>query len=318
MPVYNAGSFLHKTVEAIDAQRRESGWEMELVMIDDGSRDNTFERVEELSRKYTYIKGIRLSRNFGHQAAVRTGLAYSDGDYVAILDDDLQDPPGLLPTFFEKLDEGYDVAYGKRLKMREKFFKRVTSLLFYRILRSMSHVEIPLDSGDFCAMKRQVVRQMLALPERNPFLRGQRAWVGFSQIAVPFERPARVDGVTAYTFTKMLQLSIDGLFSFSKFPIRFITFIGLIGLAVAVTYSLFLVGLYFTVGVEVRGFATLVLLISFFGSLNLISLGVIGEYIARIHDEALDRPHAVVERTLNFEEKVETKPVLERRILEKV
>ncbi|MBK9153284.1 MAG: glycosyltransferase family 2 protein [Chloracidobacterium sp.] len=301
MPVFNAGKFLHKTVEAIDAQRRESGWDIELIMIDDGSRDDTYERVEELGEKYRYIKAIKLSRNFGHQAAVRTGLEFSDGDYVAILDDDLQDPPSLLPMFFEYLDNGYDVAYGERKKRKEHILKRLAYSSFYRILRGLSSIEIPLDSGDFCVMKRRVVEHMLTLPERNPFLRGMRAWVGFKQIAVSYERQARIDGVSAYTFAKLLQLGADGIFSFSKFPIRFITFLGLLGLGVALFYSLFLVVMFFTVGVDVRGFSTLALLISFFGSLNLICLGVIGEYIARIYDETLHRPHTVIEKTLNFE-----------------
>ncbi len=302
MPVYNASSFLHKTVAAIDEQRERSGWKMELVLIEDGSKDETFAVVEELSKEYPYIKGIKLSRNFGHQAAVRTGLEFSDGDYVAILDDDLQDPPSLLPRFFEYLDQGYDVAYGERRKRKENIFKRIAYRTFYRMLRGMSSIEIPLDSGDFCVMKRRVVRHMLALPERNPFLRGMRAWVGFKQVAVTYERQARVDGVSAYTFARLLQLGIDGIFSFSKMPIRLITFIGLLGLGVAFSYTVFLLIMFLTVGIEIRGFSTLALLISFFGSLNLICLGVIGEYIARIYDESLDRPHTVIERTLNFED----------------
>lgn len=315
MPVYNAAKFLHKTVGAIEEQRLKSGWEMELIMIDDGSRDNTYETVEELSLKYPYIKGIKLSRNFGHQAAVRTGLSFSDGDYIAVLDDDLQDPPSLLPMFFEYLDKGFDVAYGERKKRKEHFFKRVAYSSFYRILRSVSSIDIPLDSGDFCVMKRRVVDHMMSLNERNPFLRGMRAWVGFKQVAVAYERQARVDGVSAYTFWKLLQLGIDGIFSFSKFPIRFITFLGLLGLIVALAYSIFLVVMYLTVGIDVRGFSSLALLVSFFGSLNLICLGVIGEYIARIYDETLARPHTVVEKTLNFHDRASADPVLGERIL---
>jgi polyisoprenyl-phosphate glycosyltransferase len=303
MPVFNAGKFLHKTVQAIEDQRQESGWNLELIMIDDGSKDDTYARVEELGKKYSYIKAIKLSRNFGHQAAVRTGLEFCKGEYVAILDDDLQDPPSLLPMFFGYLDDGYDVAFGERRKRKENLFKRIAYRSFYRILRRMSSIEIPLDSGDFCVMKKRVVQHMLTLPERNPFLRGMRAWVGFKQVAVTYERQARMDGVSAYTFAKLLQLGVDGIFSFSKFPIRIITFIGLLGLLVAFAYSIFLLAMYLSVGVDVRGFSTLALLISFFGSLNLICLGVIGEYIARIYDETLNRPHTVIEKTLNFNDK---------------
>lgn len=303
VPVFNAGMFLHKTVEAIDQQRQESNWSLELIMIDDGSKDNTYLRVEELSRKYNYIKGIKLSRNFGHQAAVRTGLAFCKGDYVAVIDDDLQDPPSLLPSFFNYLDRGYDVAYGERRKRKDNLIKRFPAASFYRLLRILSSIEIPLDSGDFCVMKKHVVEHMLTLPERNPFLRGMRAWVGFKQIAVTYERNARVDGKSNYTFAMMLQLGVNGIFSFSKAPLRFITFIGFIGLGFSVIYSILIISLYFSSGFEVRGWATLALLILFFGSLNLICLGVIGEYIARIYDETLDRPHSVIEKTLNFDYK---------------
>lgn len=300
VPVFNSSNFLGKTVEAIDAQRQESNWDLELIMIDDGSKDNTFGRVEELSKEYGYIKAIKLSRNFGHQIAVRTGLAFCNGDYIAIIDDDLQDPPSLLPRFFEYLDKGYDVAFGERRKRKENLIKRAAYRFFYRLLRRLSSIDIPLDSGDFCVMKKHVKDNILTLPERNPFLRGMRAWVGFKQIAVTYERQARIDGESGYTFTKLLKIGADGIFSFSKFPIRIITFIGFIGLGVALAYSLFLLALFLTVGIDVRGFSTLALLISFFGSLNLICLGVIGEYIARIYDEVLDRPHSVIEKTLNL------------------
>lgn len=300
VPVYNSSAFLHKTVEAIEEQRRRSGWELELIMIDDGSKDDTFAKVEELSRMFDYIRGIKLSRNFGHQAAVRTGLVFCKGDYVAIIDDDLQDPPSLLPGFFKYLDDGYDVAYGERRKRKESLVKKVSYRLFYRLLRQLSSTDIPLDSGDFCVMTKRVVENILMLPEQNPFLRGMRAWVGFKQIAVTYERQARVEGESGYTLAKLLKIGADGIFSFSKIPIRIITFIGVLGLGVAVTFTLVLIVLYFAREIDVRGFTTLAVLISFFGSLNLICLGVIGEYIARIYDETLNRPHSVIERTLNI------------------
>lgn len=300
VPVYNSGKFLRKTIEAIDKQKRESNWDLELILIDDGSRDDSYSRIEELSKTYTYIKGIKLSRNFGHQAAVRTGLTFCKGDYVAIIDDDLQDPPSLLPVFFAYLDQGYDVAFGERKKRKENLVKKIAYRYFYRLLRRLSSIDIPLDSGDFCVMTKRVVEHILTLPERNPFLRGMRAWVGFKQIAVPYEREARVEGRSGYTFAKLAKIGADGIFSFSKFPIRIITFIGLMGLGVAVTFSVLLIALYFGNEVEVRGYTTLALLISFFGSLNLICLGVIGEYIARIYDETLDRPHSVIEKTWNL------------------
>lgn len=304
IPVFHAAHFLRETVAAVDAQKIESGWDLELIFVDDGSKDDTYNRVVELSKEFDYIKGIRLSRNFGHQAAVRTGLKYSSGSYVAVLDDDLQDPPDLLPRFFSYLDDGYDVAFGERKKRKENILKRFAYSSFYRLLRAMSSIEIPLDSGDFCVMKRRVVDHMLELNERNPFLRGMRAWVGFKQIAVEYERQASIKEKSTYSLAMLMQLSVDGIFSFSKFPIRLITFIGLLGLVVAASYSLLLVIVYFFGSIEVRGFSTLAILILFFGSLNLICLGIIGEYIARIYDESLGRPHSVIAETLNFEKEL--------------
>jgi dolichol-phosphate mannosyltransferase len=300
VPVYNSAPFLHLLMEAIETEREREAWDLEVVLVDDGSRDDSFLRVEELSKTYPYIRGIKLSRNFGHQAAVRTGLAFCKGDYVAVIDDDLQDPPSLLPEFFGYLNQGYDVAFGERRKRKESLLKKTSYRLFYRVLRRMSSIDIPLDSGDFCVMKRRVVENMLQLPEKNPFLRGMRAWVGFRQIGVQYERQKRVEGESGYTLSKLLKIALDGIFSFSLIPIRMITLTGVVGLGVAVIYSAVLVILYFNSEFDVRGYTTLVLLISFFGSLNLICLGVIGEYIARIYSETLNRPHSVIEKTLNL------------------
>ncbi|MBL7918016.1 MAG: glycosyltransferase family 2 protein, partial [Bacteroidia bacterium] len=191
VPIFNSSSFMHKLLEAVDKERVNNNWELELVLVDDGSKDGSYNKIIELSKIYSYIKGIKLSRNFGHQIAVKTALSHCTGDYIAIIDDDLQDPPSLLPYFFEHLDKGYDVAYGVRKKRKESFLKRLAYNSFYRILKQMSDIHIPIDSGDFCVMKRHVAENMLKLQEQNPFLRGIRAWVGFKQIGVEYERAAR-------------------------------------------------------------------------------------------------------------------------------
>jgi dolichol-phosphate mannosyltransferase len=241
-----------------------------------------------------------LARNFGHQIAVKTGLAHASGDYIAIIDDDLQDPPSLLPGFFEHLDKGYDVAYGVRKKRKESFIKRFSYNSFYRILKQLSDTDIPLDSGDFCVMKKQVVDNMLKLQEKNPFLRGIRAWVGFKQIGVEYERHARLAGESGYTLKKLLKIAMDGIFSFSSVPIRVITILGVLGLSFALIYSMITVYGYFFSGIPVKGFATLSILISFFSSLILICLGIIGEYIVRIYDEVRNRPYTVIDQTINI------------------
>jgi glycosyltransferase involved in cell wall biosynthesis len=299
VPVYNSSAFLHKLLEAIDEQRIKENWKLEVVLVDDGSRDNSYDRIVELTKTYPYIKGIKLSKNFGHQIAVKTALSYSTGEYVAIIDDDLQDPPSLLPRFFTYLDKGYDVAYGVRKKRKESIIKKFFYSTFYKILQGMSNIHIPLDSGDFCVMKRKVVDSMLKLPEQNPFLRGMRAWVGFKQIGVEYERAARLEGESGYTLRKLLRIAMDGIFSFSSAPIRLITILGVIGLSFALVYSFLVIKNYLVHGIGVRGFSTVYILICFFSSLVLICLGVIGEYIVRIYDEVRQRPYVVIDESVN-------------------
>lgn len=299
VPIYNSAGFMSNLLEAIDKQRLASQWDLELILVDDGSIDQSYEKIEALSKTYPYIKGIKLSKNFGHQIAVKTGLSHITGDYVAIIDDDLQDPPSLLPSFFEYLDNGFDVAYGVRKKRKESFFKKFSYNSFYRILKSLSDTDIPLDSGDFCVMKSHVVSNMLKFKEKNPFLRGIRAWVGFKQIGVEYERQARFDGESGYTIKKLLKIAMDGIFSFSSVPIRVITVLGLLGLIFAIVYSSSVIFGYLAHGIVVKGFPTLAIIISFFSSLILICLGLIGEYIVRIYNEVRDRPYVIIEKTIN-------------------
>lgn len=299
VPVYNSSKFINSLLEAIDIEKNNSNWDLELILIDDGSKDASYDKIVELSLKYNYIKGIKLSRNFGHQIAVKTGLEYCTGDYIAVIDDDLQDPPSLLPHFFSYLDKGYDVAYGVRKKRKESFIKKFSYNSFYRLLKSLSNTDIPIDSGDFCVMKKQVVENMLKLKEKSPFLRGIRAWVGFKQIGVEYERAARFDGESGYTLKKLMKIALDGIFSFSSVPIRTITLLGFFGLLFAITYSILVIYEYFASGIEVKGFATLAIIISFFSSLTLVCLGIIGEYIVRIYDEVRDRPYTIIEKTVN-------------------
>lgn len=300
VPVYHSESFLHLLLEAIDIEKNKNNWDLELILVDDGSKDSSFLKITELSLSYPYIKGIKLSRNFGHQIAVKTGLTYCTGDYVAIIDDDLQDPPSLLPRFFTYLDSGYDVAYGVRKKRKESFIKKISYSIFYKVLKNISNTEIQLDSGDFCVMKKKVVDHMLLLQEKNPFLRGIRAWLGFKQIGVEYDRFARVQGESGYTLKKLLRIAKDGIFSFSNVPIRLITMLGSIGLIFAVAYSTYIIYEYFVNLIPVKGYPSLVVTISFFSSLILICLGIIGEYIVRIYDEVRNRPFTVIEETINI------------------
>ena len=299
IPVYNSSKFLHKTVQAVDDQMKESNWNLELILVEDGSPDHSFEVIEDLTKKFDYIKGIKLSRNFGHQIAVKTGLTYANGDYIAIIDDDLQDPPSLLPRFFEQLDQGYEVAYGIRKKRKEDKLKKMAYLGFYRLLRSISDTKIPLDSGDFCVMTKNVKDKMLTLKEQNPYLRGIRAWVGFKQIGLEYERSRRIDGESGYSLKKLIKIAKDGIFSFSSIPLQIISLLGNIGLVISVLFTSFTIFRYFNNKIEVAGYTTIIIMILFFSSIILISLGIIGEYIYRIYNEVRNRPHTIIEKTIN-------------------
>lgn len=300
IPVYRSASFLGKTVKAIEYERQLHNWDLELVLVEDGSGDNSFEVIKTLASAYPFIKGIKLSRNFGHQAAVRTGLEFVTGDYVAIIDDDLQDPPSLLPRFFSFLDQGFDVVYGVRKKRKESLWKRFSYNAFYKILALLSDTKIPLDSGDFCVMKKRVVDKMLMLNESQPFLRGIRAWVGFKQMGLEYEREMRIAGDSGYSLKKLLKIASDGIFSFSSIPLKVVTFLGLLSLILSILYTLFMFIKYLTVGVDSPGFITTILFISFFGSINMIGLGILGEYMARVYEETKKRPHAVIEEVIHI------------------
>lgn len=300
VPVYNSALFIDKLLSAIDEQKKISNWNLELILVDDGSKDDSFLKIGELSNTYSYIKGVKLSRNFGHQIAVKTGLSFTTGDYIAIIDDDLQDHPSVLPRFFDYLENGYEVAYGIRKKRKESFLKKLAYASFYRILDKISDTKIPLDTGDFCVMTKKVKENMMLLNEQNPYLRGIRAWVGFKQIGVEYERHSRIQGDSGYTLKKLIKIAKDGIFSFSSFPIQLISFIGFIGLFFSFSYFIFLIISYLQDRILVKGFNTIIIMIMFFNSLLLISVGIIGEYIYRIYNEVRNRPYVVIEKTINI------------------
>lgn len=302
IPVYNSAKIMPELLLAIENERSKYNWKLELILIDDGSKDESFEKIQNLLNQYTYIKGIKLARNFGHQIAVRTGLENANGDYIAIIDDDLQDPPRLIQQFINKMKDGYDVAYGVRKKRKENLLKKTAYHLFYRFLNQIANINIPLDSGDFCVMTNQVVKEMLRFDEKNVYLRGIRAWVGFNQIGIEYERNAREIGESGYSLKKLLKIAKDGIFSFSNVPLRLITIAGQIGLFAAITYTLYVFYLNLVNNIPVRGFSTITILISFFSSLILICLGIIGEYITRIYDEVRNRPHAIIATKIGFDE----------------
>jgi polyisoprenyl-phosphate glycosyltransferase len=279
--------------------------------VDDGSRDGSLRMMKEIALKDHNFKIVKLSRNFGHQAAISAGIKTASGDCVIIMDGDLQDPPEELNRFLDKWREGYDVVYAIRTKRKEGFFKKIAYSVFYRVLHLISDIDIPLDSGDFCVMDRKVVDVLNnTLPEKNRFVRGLRAFAGFKQIGVKYERAERAAGEVKYTFRKLLKLALDGLFDFSTFPLRLATYFGFI-----IAIPSFAIGLFFIIhrifGFKIfghspndtPGVATLAVGMYFLGGVTLIILGIIGEYLGRIYSEVKQRPFYIIEETYSYKTK---------------
>lgn len=292
IPVYNE----EKTI--LELYRRVGGvmeWldgAVELILVNDGSRDRSLQLMRDLHQKDPRICYLSLARNFGHQIAVTAGLNFVRGQVIVILDADLQDPPEIIPDMIEKWRQGYQVVYAQRTQRRkESWFKRFTAYFFYRLLKQLADIEIPTDTGDFCLLDRQVVDVLNSMPERNRYIRGLRSWVGFRQTAIRFERDPRFAGEVKYTFSKSLALAVNGLVSFSKVPLRISTYVGLLA-AVAAILMAFTV-LYWRIFVPnspLTGFTIILVAIFFLGAVQLVSIGILGEYVGRIYEEVKGRP----------------------------
>ncbi|MEE4271230.1 MAG: glycosyltransferase family 2 protein [Thermoanaerobaculales bacterium] len=262
----------------------------EMIWIDDGSSDATWQLISQLAARDERVRGLSFSRNFGHQAAVTAGVDAARGDAVAIIDADLQDPPEVIPEMIEKWREGYQVVYGQREQRDgETVFKRATSAAFYRTLKALAHIEIPLDTGDFRLMGPKALAAFRAMPEHNRFVRGMVSWIGFPQAPVRFHRHARTRGETKYPLKTMLKLAISGFTSFSFVPLRAATWLGLIVCLFSVGYPILRLVLSLA-GVVGFGSAGLVSAIFFLGGVQLLAIGALGEYIARLFEEAVQRP----------------------------
>lgn len=302
IPVYNEEKNIETLYERLAKVLKIIKRDYELIFINDGSSDATLFKLNELHIKDNEVKIVNFSRNFGHQMAVSAGLKYAQGELVAVIDADLQDPPELLPKFFKKAEEGYDVVYAIRKKRKESFLMKLTYVTYYRFLKMIADINIPLDSGDFCVMKKRVVDAINLLPERNRFIRGIRTWVGFKQIGIEYERETRFAGESKYNFKKLLKLAFDGIFSFSYAPFKFMFYLGLFALIFSVLGGVWVFYMkFFTTNYNrVPGFATTITLLIFIGGLQLFSMGVMGEYIKRIYDEIKQRPPYIIESTVGI------------------
>jgi glycosyltransferase involved in cell wall biosynthesis len=266
----------------------------EMVLVDDGSRDRTLELLQAAARTDSRLVIVALSRNFGHQAALSAALDYVSGDVVVAMDGDLQDRPEAIPALLAKHREGFDVVYAQRVKRKESWPLRLSYFVFYRLLASLADTRLPLDSGDFALMTRQVVDQMRAAPEHNRYLRGLRSWVGFRQTGLIVERDERFAGTTNYGPLKLLKLASDGLFSFSIVPLRAAAMLGLIAILLSLAFSLYTLYAKLFMARTPAGFTSIMLFMSFLTGVQLFFLGVIGEYIGRIYQETKRRPLYVV------------------------
>ncbi len=286
----------HQRTTAACAALRARGLDYEIVFVNDGSRDATPQMLDELAAADTHVRAVHLTRNFGHQPAVCAGLHVARGDVVAIMDADLQDPPEVLPDFLDRWQQGYQVVFAVRQKRKEWFGKRLAYWAFYRLLAAISEVPMPLDSGDFCLMDRSAVDLLNRLPEQQRFVRGLRTWIGLKQIGVEYERSARQAGTPSYTFRSLLKLATDGLVSFSVVPLRLTTRLGLVGVVLAFVIGLWVMAATLFDIQTPRGWASLACLVLLTSSIQLLSLGIIGEYLAKVFLEVKGRPTYLIAR----------------------
>jgi polyisoprenyl-phosphate glycosyltransferase len=268
----------------------------EIVLVDDGSTDSTASFLEEAARNDARLVVVILSRNFGHQAALTAALDHVSGDAVVLMDADLQDRPETIPLFLEKYRQGYDVVYAQRMNRKEPFWLRASYKAFYRLLGTISDMQIPIDAGDFGLVSRRVVIELRRLGEHHRYLRGLRSWVGFRQIGVEVERDARFAGKAKYNVRRLFKLAFDGIFSFSTLPIRAAGLFGIVALAVSGAYSLYTLYAKLVLHISPQGFTAIIILVTFLSGVQLTFLGVIGEYLGRVYEETKTRPVYIVDR----------------------
>jgi polyisoprenyl-phosphate glycosyltransferase len=295
IPLYNEEQNVGELHRRLTAVLEPLGLSYELVFVNDGSHDATAGLIEDLQRRDEHLVAVHLSRNFGHQPAVSAGIDHARGRAVIVMDGDLQDPPEVLPAFIAKWQEGHDVVYAIRQRRKEGLVKRAGYYGFYRLLKAISDLDIPLDSGDFCLMDRRVVDVLRHMPERMRFVRGLRSFVGFRQVGLAYERAAREAGTPKYNFRALVGLAVDGLVSFSSYPLRLVTRIGVATILLSLILLCWVVGdTLFSQGGP-RGWASTIVVVLFMSSVQLLSLGIIGEYIRLIFLEVKQRPTYIVQ-----------------------
>ena len=302
LPIYNEEEVIPELHTRLQSFLVELGLETEIVFVNDGSRDRSMELLRGIATNEPRYRILSFARNFGHQSAITAGIDYARGKAVVVLDADLQDPPSVILEMVAKWREGFDVVYGKRRSREgESFFKLLTARWFYRLFAAMIPIEVPLDTGDFRLMSRRVVVALRELRETHRFVRGMVAWVGFKQTAVLYDRPGRFAGETKYPLRKMLRFAIDGITSFSVLPLRFATYLGMVISVASVGVAIYAVLAKYVFKVTVQGWTAEVVLVSLLAAVQLLMIGILGEYIGRIYEEVKRRPLYVVADRVNVD-----------------
>lgn len=300
-PLYNEEQIFDELVNRLQKLIDNSSLSIEVILVDDGSKDSTPFKMRELSLINEKFQSIILSRNFGQQLALSAGLKYvNSSEAVLIIDGDLEDPPELLEEFYTYYKKGYDVVYAVRKKRKETYLKRLAYNWFYKFLKKISYIEIPLHSGDFSLISLKIVKQLNQMPEESRFIRGMRSWIGYNQIGVEYEREKRLGGKSKYTLKKLIQLAFNGIFNFSEYPIKIITNFGLFIVIASSVYFVYVVLKKIFYGNVPQGFTALLFMIILFGGIQLLAIGIIGEYVLRIFFQAKKRPlYILKERIVN-------------------
>jgi len=298
IPIYNEEENIDSLINRLRTVVAQMQISCEYIFVNDGSKDHSFQLIKNLALADPAVKYIDFSRNFGHQIAVSAGLDLAAGDRVAIIDADLQDPPELIIEMFAKMDQGYEVVYARRNNRNgESWLKKFTAKVFYRILKSITSVKIPVDTGDFRIIDRKVVNVLNQMPEHNKFLRGQISWIGFKQTYVEYNRNVRQAGSTGYTYKKMIRLALDGITSFSNFPLKVASICGFVVSGIAFIVMIYALYSRYITKDYVEGWTSTIISVLFLGGIQLISIGIIGEYISRLSENARNRPLYIINET---------------------
>ncbi len=295
VPILNEADNIRELHQRIDQAFSNMGTGYELVFVDDGSTDSSLEIIRQISSSDPRVKFISFTRNFGHQVAIHAGLEHSSGDNIVIMDGDLQNPPEMIPLMVSKMKEGFDVVYAKRkVRKEESFLKKMTAAMFVRILNSISDIEIPADTGEFRLISARVAAQLTKMKDHNKFIRGEVAWTGFKQTFIEYEGEGRHGGKTTFTYRKMIGLAIDGITGFSNFPLKFASLSGIFISFVSFLWIIYVLVQKLIMHQTVSGWASIMVAILFLGGIQLLSIGIIGEYISRINDATRNRPLYII------------------------